>query len=263
VRLDHDDLRRFATDGYLVVPEVVDGELLAAADAEIDELVAGTPPIEGDGGAGVNAWFEPRARLPRCEDVLRRSPALSIAEELVVPLALDFAFDHVQVSTTTAPYGLVPGGPHLDGHAPGFDPPATFTLLAGVLLSDQSEPDAGNLWVWPGSHLAHERMFRERGSEVLRGLQANGGHTTLLVSPPELARPVPVLGRRGDLVLAHYLLGHNKGPHTRPQPRRTLYYRLAADGHADNWSSTLADAWTEYAPVRVAASEDDAPPGSG
>ncbi|UDY36321.1 phytanoyl-CoA dioxygenase family protein [Dermatobacter hominis] len=249
MRLDDDDLRRFATDGHLLLPGVVDEALLAAADAEVDELVAGTPPMEGDGGPGVNAWFEPRARLPRCEDVLRRSPALSLAEQLVDPLGLDFAFDHVQVSTTTAPYDHIPGGPHIDGHAPGQDPPASFTLLVGVLLSDQSEPSTGNLWVWPGSHLDHQQLFRERGTKVLQG---SGGHSTLIPDPPVLARQVPVLGRRGDLVLAHHLLGHNKGGNTAPQQRRTLYYRLAATGHTDRWEATYLDAWTEYAPVRAA-----------
>jgi hypothetical protein len=34
--------------------------------------------------------------------------------------------------------------------------------------------------------------------------------------------------------------------------RRTIYYRLAVNGHADHWESTFLDAWTEYPPVRRA-----------
>jgi hypothetical protein len=181
--LNEDDLRRFARDGYLVVPGVVPESLLTEADDEIDALKADVPPDEGDGGPGVNAWFSPRARLPRCEAVLRASPALAIADELVAPMTLDLAFDHIHVSTTTPPYDHVPGGPHIDGHGPDQHRPASFTLLAGVLL-------------------------------------------------------------------AHFLLGHNKGGNTSDHERRTLYYRLAVPGHADRWEATFLDAWTEYAPVR-------------
>ncbi len=77
------------------------------------------PPAEGTGGPGPNLWFPSRARLPSCDVVLRASPALGIADELVAPHALDHAFDHIQVATTVPPYHHVPGGPHIDGHRPG------------------------------------------------------------------------------------------------------------------------------------------------
>ena len=247
-RLGDDDLARFVRDGYLVVPGVVGEDLLARADDEIDDLVAATPPHQGDGGPGPNLWFPPVARLPRCDDVLRRSAALAIADELVAPARLDHAFDHIQVATTVPPYAHVPGGPHIDGHGHGLDRPFSFTLLAGVFLTDQTTHAAGNLWVWPGSHLAHQRLFHERGARVL---EANGGHATLLDPPLALGTPVEVTGGRGDLLLAHYLLGHNKGGNTNPVVRRTIYYRLAVPGHADRWEATFLDAWHEYPRLRA------------
>lgn len=246
--LTPDDLRRFAVDGYLTVPGVVPEALLAAADAEIDELVERDPPLEGGDGPGQRAWFMPRARLARCEDVLRRSPALGIADELVAPGHLDLAFDHVQVATTVPPWPHVPGGPHIDGQRPDQDAPQSFTLLAGILLTDQHGQQDGNLWVWPGSHLDHQRLFHERGPTVL--LQS-GGHSTFLHPPLRLGPPVAVTGGRGDLVLAHFLLGHNKGGNTAPRERRTIYYRLAVPGHADRWEPTFLDPWTEYPAVAV------------
>jgi hypothetical protein len=253
--LTDDDLRQFADDGYVVVPGVVPEPLLAGADTEIDGLIREVAPHEGDGGPGQNAWFPPRSRLPRCEEVLRRSPALDIAGELVAPNQLDHAFDHIQVATTIPPWAHVPGGPHIDGHAPGFDPPASFTMLAGVLLTDQRDPASGNLWVWPGSHLDHQRLFHERGTKEL---YQTGGHSTLL-EPPAVLRPqVPITGQRGDLVLAHFLLGHNKGGNTGSFDRRTIYYRLAVPGHPDRWEHTFLDAWTEYPPVRPHATPEPA-----
>ena len=246
--LSEGDLQQFARDGYLVVPEVVPERLLHAADDEIDQLIAEMTPHEGDGGPGQSAWFPPRQRLPRCDDALRDSPALAIAEELVGPNHLDHRFDHIQVAITVPPWSHVPGGPHIDGHGGDQQPPGSFTMLAGILLTDQHDPMSGNLWVWPGSHLAHEQLFRERGTKVL---QQTFGHSTLLDPPAPLGAPVPITGGRGDLVLAHFLLGHNKGGNTAPHVRRTIYYRLAVPGHPQRWEQTFLDAWTEYPLIRT------------
>jgi ectoine hydroxylase-related dioxygenase (phytanoyl-CoA dioxygenase family) len=247
---DH-DVAGFARDGFVVVRGAVAEGLLSAADEEIDGLVGQTPPDQGDGGPGANLWFPPRERLPACEAALRQSAALSAAEELVAPLRLEHAFDHIQVATTVPPWSHIPGGPHIDGHAKGQDPPGSFTLLAGILLTDQQAGSSGNLWVWPGSHQVHAQLFRERGT---RALLPSGGHATLLDPPAVLGPRVELTGQRGDLVLAHYLLGHNGGGNTGPRPRRTIYHRLAAAGHRQRWEQTFLDPWTEYAPVRRAVS---------
>jgi hypothetical protein len=122
-------------------------------------------------------------------------------------------------------------------------------MLAGVLLSDQHDSGSGNLWVWPGSHLDHQLLFRDRGTSVLK---QTGGHSTLLNPPAALAQRIEVTGGRGDLLLAHYLLGHNKGGNIAAHVRRTIYYRLSVPGHADRWEWTFLDPWTEYEPVRRA-----------
>ena len=246
--LDVDQLRSFARNGYLVVPGVVSDGLMAAADDEIDELVATVPPADGpDGSApGRHGWFPSVARLPRCDELLRRSGALSIAEELVAPYALDHRFDHIQIATTVPPYSHVPGGPHIDNHGPDGDSPESFTVLAGVLLTDQDVPQSGNLWIWPGSHLAHSRLFHERGTRILKH---TGGHVTMLEPPFPIGEPEELHGRRGDLLLAHFLTGHNGGGNTADQTRRTIYYRLATPGHADRWESTFLDPFVEYQPV--------------
>src|SRR5262249_50420036 len=98
--LTDEQVRAFARDGYVVVRDGVPEPLLGAADAEIDGLIADTPPNEGDCGPGQSAWFPVRRRLPRCDDVLRGCAALAIARELVSPNALDHAFDHIQIAIT-------------------------------------------------------------------------------------------------------------------------------------------------------------------
>lgn len=58
------------------------------------------------------------------------------------------------------------------------------------------------------------------------------------------------MARRGDLLLAHYLLGHNTGGNTTDRVRRIAYYRLGCEDHADRWEDTFLDAFAEYGPVR-------------
>jgi ectoine hydroxylase-related dioxygenase (phytanoyl-CoA dioxygenase family) len=236
--------RAFATDGFLVVPGVVPEELLAAADGELDALVAAEPPPLGT--VGQHFWFLPPWRLPASDAALRQSPALAIAEELVAPLHLDHAHRHIQVALNIPPFPHRPGAPHIDGHRPD-EPIGSFTMLAAIYLSDESLPDSGNLWVWPGSHLVHQRTFAERGLDALKPVS---GHAALLDPPVVFGPAHPVLARRGDLLLAHFLLGHNIGGNTSDRVRRILYYRLAAAGHRARWAETLLDPWTEYAPLR-------------
>jgi hypothetical protein len=248
-RLTDGDLQQFGQAGYLTLPHVVPEALLRTADEEVDRLLSAVAPDEGSGGSGANLWFRPRSELPGCDGALRGSGALDIANELVAPFQLDHAFDHIQVAITVPPWSHVPGGPHIDGHGLDQDPPATFTLLAGILLSDQSAPGSGNLWIWPGSHFEHQRLFSERGTRIL---QQTSGHPTLLDPAVELAPSVEVRGGRGDLVLAHYLTGHNKGGNTGIHVRRTIYFRLAVPGHAERWEQTFLDPLIEFTPVRQA-----------
>jgi ectoine hydroxylase-related dioxygenase (phytanoyl-CoA dioxygenase family) len=248
--LDDDHLRTFARDGYLVVPGVVPEALLADADAEIDDLIASEPPQDGDAATPqTHGWFTPVARLPRCDAALHESGALDIANELVAPLTLDHRFDHIQVATTVPPYSHAPGGSHIDGH--GFEgaDPETFTLLAGIALTDQSIPQSGNLWVWAGSHDGHSQLFHANGT---RALTKAGGHTVYLQPPQQPGERRELALRRGDLVLAHFLLGHNSGGNMQPWVRRTIYFRLATPGHQERWEATFLDPLHEYEPVRRA-----------
>jgi len=251
--LSDEQLGRFGRDGFLVVPDVVPEALLAAADAEVDALFAADPPPAGT--VGPHFAFLPPERLPAADAALRASPALALAEALVAPLRLDHALDHIQVALNIPPYPQRPGGPHIDGHRPDQDRPHSFTLLAGIALDDVARDGPGNLWVWPGSHRLHQRVFVERGPGAL--LPASGHVTNLEPPPPPpgpilraLGTPAPVPLRRGDLLLAHYLLGHNTGDNATTTVRRTLYHRLATPTHAGRWEATFLDPLTEFAPVR-------------
>ncbi len=85
--------RQFASDGYVLVPGVVDETRLGAADAEVDELVVGSPaPV---GTIGAHFYFLPPDRLSAADAALRDSDALGLADELVAPNHLDHALGHI------------------------------------------------------------------------------------------------------------------------------------------------------------------------
>lgn len=149
------------------------------------------------------------------------------------------------------PFSHRPGGHHLDGYQEGEQVPGTFTMLAGVLMTEQSVENSGNLWVWPGTHRTHAAFFRERGPEAF--LEYKGY--------PKIGLPEPtqVLGRPGDLILAHYLLGHNiGGNYESERVRRAVYFRLRRVGHQHRWRECLCDELLEFDPVRIAFDRETA-----
>jgi ectoine hydroxylase-related dioxygenase (phytanoyl-CoA dioxygenase family) len=87
--------------------------------------------------------------------------------------------------------------------------------------------------------------FRSRGPDAFF---AAGGYP-----PIRLPEPEQVTGGPGDLLLAHYLLGHNIGGNTSPAVRRAAYFRVKRAGHDQRWREFLTDPWLDYRPVRDAA----------
>jgi ectoine hydroxylase-related dioxygenase (phytanoyl-CoA dioxygenase family) len=246
--LTAEQLISFANDGYVVVPGVVPDDLLSAVDSEIDRVIQQNPPPSDK--VGPHFYFLAPSRLPAADTALRHSEVLSLAEQLVAPHSLDHALDHIQVALNVPPYDHRPGAPHLDGHRPRQDRPDSFTILAAIFLADESAPDSGNLWVWPGSHLVHQQIFAERGTRTLLGVS---GHTLSLDDPPPLADARPILANRGDVLLAHFLLGHNIGGNTTDRTRRLLYYRLSCPGHQERWEETFLNAFAEYSAIQEVA----------
>jgi hypothetical protein len=182
--LSAEQLRAFGNDGYLVVRGFVAESLLAELAAEADALIASKPaPV---GKVGFHHYFEDPSSLPVADRVLRESGVLPLASELVAPYTIDHAFDHIQIATSIHGWDHQPGGGHIDGYGiPGQGEPHTFTLLAGIYLDDESQPGRGNIWLWPGSHIGHQQLFRQRGVDVLLGPDAQGGHACLLDEPPD------------------------------------------------------------------------------
>ncbi len=81
--------------------------------------------------------------------------------------------------------------------------------------------------------LAHAAFFAARGPDAFA---AAAGYPDI-----ELPEPTQVHGRRGDVLLADYLLGDNVGGNYQSdRTRRMLYWRLRVPGHAGRWADCLA-----------------------
>ena len=241
--LTDEDKREFAERGYLVVHGVLSRREIDRAMAVVDDLIAAAPPPAGH--VGHHFYWPALAPGHPLLGLLLDGAAFNVAEQLVRPGRLT-APRQAQVALNIPPHPHRPGRGHIDGVTPPEDDgrPGTFTMLAGLMLTDQTVENAGNLWVWPGTHRAQEALFRERGPEALlssRGL-------------PDIAHGYSeqVFGRAGDLLLAHYLLSHNIGGNTSPNVRRVVYYRLQREGHRERWGDCIRDLWLEYDAVRAA-----------
>ena len=214
---------RFRRDGYVVFPKLCPEPLVAAARAAIDrDLAANYDParqIEYD-------------HISSCPD-LRRSPVLmalllksGIRQKLDEAIGFKrLAFDpRAQVALRRAHNAAAPRlpVPHIDGlPTPHNGVPAdvlvlNFTALVGVFLSPVRGDFGGNFTVWPGSHHALERHFREHGPEALR----NG------MPDVPLGEPVQLRAEPGDVVLCHYQLAHAAADNLSDFDRFAVYFRL-------------------------------------
>ena len=236
-----DQIRSFAERGYVVVPNAVPKPLIEAAHKAIDDLIQRNPPPAERRGFHFY-WEAPSSNADPLVALLQESHAVELATSLVTPLQL-MKPSQVQVSLNIPIWNHRPGGPHIDGlrQTEPDGRPGTFTLLAGIFLTDQSTTDMGNLWVWPGSHHVAAEYLRAHGPDAIFDIE----HPTYPMRPPE-----QITGHAGDLFLGHYLLGHNMGGNTSAQTRRVAYFRLHAEGHRSRWRDCVQDPLLEFAPVR-------------
>ncbi|GHJ45660.1 hypothetical protein Cs7R123_30020 [Catellatospora sp. TT07R-123] len=219
--------------------------MLAAATLRVDALARQRPPAPDH--TGHHFYFEPGRREPDLLGLLTGSPAWELAAGLTAPRTLQVP-DQVQVALTYPPHPPRPGRGHIDGISPPEPDgrPGTFTMLAGFILSDQSEDDMGNLCVWPGSHRQIASYFAKAGPDAIL---ATGGYP-----PADHDRMVQVHANPGDLVLASYLLSHNIGANTSAVLRKSVYFRLKTVSHDRSWRDYVQDELYEFEPVRAALS---------
>lgn len=246
--IEREQVARFAEDGYIVLPQIVSHTLIQRARDEIASRVTQNPPSVGH--RGPHPYFLVHDLPEPLLAPLYKSGAMELAESLLTPGARFEAPDHVQIALNIPPWDHRPGGPHIDGLTPPEPDgrPGTFSLLAGIFLTDQLRENAGNLWVWPGSHRGVAAYLRNQGAEALK--------SSIPYPPIDLSTPRQVTGLAGDVLFAHYMLGHNMGGNISDRVREVLYFRLRRAGHRQCWKQAVQDPFLEFEPVRSVYTAD-------
>jgi hypothetical protein len=240
-------LAAFREEGFVVIPGVLDERTLACGHRTATAMLTADPPPAGQPGPHF-LWprFPAGAQPHGLLRLYRESGVGALAASLLQPDLGPQEPDFAQLAATIPPWPHRPGGPHVDGISPPLPSgqPGTFSLLAGVWLTDQSEPDRGNLWVWPGTHRRAGAWLARHGPDALTRLQPERSYP-----PIELSEPQQVTGSPGSVLFAHYLLGHNIGGHdgaAGSPMRQTVYYRLQAAGHRARWREAVTDPLAEF-----------------
>ena len=118
-------------------------------------------------------------------------------------------------------------------------------MLVAIYLSDVPNPYAGNFTVWPGTHRAFERYFRQHGAEAL----LDG------MPPIDLPRPRQITGAAGDIILAHYQIAHTAAPNVSPHTRYAVFFRMRHVDHPSFRPEAMTDIWLEWEGLRDTAQQ--------
>ena len=131
----------------------------------------------------------------------------------------DMAHPQLTYSFEAASLGALALREHTDGlWPPDSDHVARSEFLLGAILEDVPSLSHGPYVCWPGSHLHAIDHLEARSTDDV----ADGFRTL----PEGRGMPMPILGRAGDIVVAHRLLRHGTAPRARPGVRRMTFFRL-------------------------------------
>lgn len=241
--LSREQIEQFRTDGFLKLEQVVPADLWRTARRVINASLG----ADGIDPEKLNT-YRSQSYVPGLQgsdaicNLYARSPLASHMESLIGPgKVAPVGGGQIALRFPSISEEKRAPGAHIDGmYTPTNGVPKgsiqNFTALVGVFLSDIPEEFCGNFVVWPGSHLAHAKYFREKGPEsLLDGM------------PPVNLKPAQqVIAKPGDAVIAHYLLGHGVAGNISPDVRYAIFFRLHhVDHNALRWES-MTDPWCQW-----------------
>lgn len=239
--MDNQEKRTFAEQGYVVLRGRVAPDLMAGVDQAVERSLAESKLSSERSGLFSTRLLPDEA--PEVFTALHDSSVWAELHEFVAPAALEHFDGRTQLALNIPPNHSEPGGPHVDHHTGNGDRPNSFTFLAAIFVTDQEAPGEGNVIVWPGTHLLHGEYLEAYGPGAL---MAGSGKLKNVAPAVQLPRPVSVCGRRGDVYLAHPLLGHESGPHYGENTRKAIYFRLRRSDHEARWAECVTNPLLEY-----------------
>ena len=230
-RLSEEERKRFAEDGFFIVPNALDSDNVASLVEATDELVERERPKYAAKGLkghqalnvldfmGKDRRFLPLIDWPktfmRVVDILGWHIQLFHSHIIVTP--------PLPAGTSTKRRRL---GWHQDSGRINIDiesvPRPRISLKVGFFLTDTTDTDRGNFHVVPGSHLSNELRLPEDAA----------------ANPPNT---IPIRTRPGDAVFFDRRLWHAAGINTSNITRKALFY-----GYSYRWLKPRDDMTVEH-----------------
>ena len=247
----------FYEKGYVRIPGVVPAVMVDAAVKAINHSFGKGIDPERMITFQAQSFCPELRQAPVICDLYNRTPVRSLAESMIG----DGKIAPITGGQIAVRFPLLDDpppalGPHLDGrHSPHNGVPAghlrSFTMLAGIALSDVPTAYAGNLAVWPGTHRLYEEYFRAFGTDILLRGGAEG------MPPIGMPEPEQMIARAGDAILVHYQVAHCAAPNVAPHPRYAIYFRLRHVNHESQRPQNLSDIWMEWDGMRAIAAQQE------
>ncbi len=253
MKLSTDEMRFFKRNGYLIVRNILDPELMERARCRLwdgaptgrtrDNPDSWIGPFdqaeENEDSSNARRNFRWNFREPGGEEwmvrLLATDPDIWAMAEQMLGQGQLARPERIRGIYCTLPYGDHPPPPltcHCDGHA---------FHLGVVGYIDHVPPGGGSFMVWPGSHTAFYPTFtsqylRDKTEEYEQVRERFDQQT-----------PVDTHGQAGDIVFWHHRLGHMASPNTSRQLRQAVLYDFVkTDIEETQQEPPLEDMWRDW-----------------
>jgi phytanoyl-CoA hydroxylase len=220
------DIEQYHETGYLVVPDLLDADILARSRAALDELVAGAAtvaqhtdvydlePGHSTADPKVRRIKQPHSHTPVFWELANYAPMVGVLEKLLGPSGVRLQSSKINLK---APHYGSPVEWHQDW---AFYPHTNDDMLAVGVMLDDAFLENGPLMVVPGSHKGPTWDHH------------SGGHFCGAMDPTrrevDFDNAVPLTGRAGSISLHHVRLVHGSAQNVSDKARRLLLYEFSA-----------------------------------
>jgi ectoine hydroxylase-related dioxygenase (phytanoyl-CoA dioxygenase family) len=233
--------REFIKDGYVRFPGLTPEPLVGAAKSAIACDLKANYDTSRQAEYDSRSYCPGISAKPEIMDLFLKSPIHEIVDEVLGIGNIVWGTGQIAIRKAHNCTDRIPPVAHIDGFAAPLNgvPPGQIynhTALVGVFLTPVQSAFAGNFTVWPGSHLTYERYFRDRGPRAMNESmpQLELGQARQLMCDP------------GDVILAHYSLGHTAAVNTSDSDRIAVFFRIVLRSvEADRWRY-LTHMWTGW-----------------
>jgi ectoine hydroxylase-related dioxygenase (phytanoyl-CoA dioxygenase family) len=236
------DVEQYRDTGYLVVPDVIDADLLGRLRGALDALVSNAgavtthtdvydlEPEHTPAAPKVRRIKLPHSHTPVFWELANYAPMVRILEKLLGPSGVRLQSSKINLK---APHYGSPVEWHQDW---GFYPHTNDDMLAVGVMLDDAFLENGPLMVVPGSHKGPTWNHHDAEGFFCGAMDPTRREV-------DFESAVPLMGRAGSMSFHHVRLVHGSAQNVSDKPRRLLLYEFSA---ADAFPLMGIKDWAQY-----------------